>query len=138
MSQRAQRYVIFDSPYGPMGAAYSDLGLTALTFPRRAPRGVLAELRRLTGSDLAEGGWFRERLANDLAAYFAGRPVTFEYPYDLSAGPQFHQRVWRELLRIPRGEVRTYGSLARALGCPGGARAVGQAVGANPIGILIP
>lgn len=138
MWQGTQRYVIFDSPYGPMGAAYSDRGLTALTFPRRAPGGVLLELRRLTGSDLMEGARFRKRLADDLAAYFEGRPVAFEYPYDLSAGPPFHQRVWQELLRIPRGEVRTYGSLARALGCPGGARAVGQAVGANPIGILIP
>lgn len=54
------------------------------------------------------------------------------------AGTPFRQRVWRELRRIPAGEVRSYGEIAARLGNPRGARAVGAACGANPVAVLIP
>lgn len=53
-------------------------------------------------------------------------------------GTDFQKRVWNELCIIPRGEVRTYGEIASRLGIPGGARAVGQAVAANRLPLLIP
>ena len=52
--------------------------------------------------------------------------------------PSFTKRVWRELARIPRGRTRAYGEVAERLGCAGGARAVGQACGANPLPLFIP
>lgn len=53
-------------------------------------------------------------------------------------GTAFQLRVWQELRRIPRGETRSYGEVARAVGAPGGARAVGQACGSNPVAIVVP
>jgi len=60
-----------------------------------------------------------------------------ELPVDVR-GTAFQQRVWRELRRIPRGETRSYGEVAAAVGAPGGARAVGQACGSNPVAIVVP
>ncbi len=72
-----------------------------------------------------------------LELYFAGRLRVFELPLQ-PQGTSYQQRVWRALLEIPYGETRTYAGLARRLQPPSVARAVGQANGANPIGIIIP
>lgn len=69
-------------------------------------------------------------------AYFAGQRPHWEYPIAPS-GTQFQHRVWDALLRIPYGETVSYGQLAQGLGC-GCARAVGSAVGKNPISLIIP
>ena len=72
-----------------------------------------------------------------LGEYFAGKRREFELelaPY----GTDFQLRVWRALREIPYGAVRNYGDIARAIGQPGAARAVGQAVGRNPLPIVIP
>ena len=71
-----------------------------------------------------------------LRLYFAGQEPDFTPPL-APRGSAFQQAVWRELLTIPYGQTLTYGELARRLGCPS-ARAVGQAVGRNPISLLIP
>ncbi len=71
-------------------------------------------------------------------AYFAGEPVE---PAALplgAGGTPFQRRVWRLLRCIPRGRVRTYGEIARRLGMPGAARAVGRAAGANPVPLVVP
>ena len=71
-----------------------------------------------------------------LDAYFAGREPD-GLPPMLLHGTPFQQRVWHELLRVPYGHTITYGELARRLGCRS-AQAVGQAVGRNPIAIIVP
>ena len=74
-----------------------------------------------------------------LEPYFAGVRQDFsQIPLDLSSGTHFQSMVWHALRDIPWGETITYGELARRIGMPGAARAVGQAVGANPIPILLP
>ncbi len=73
-----------------------------------------------------------------LQEYFARTRRAFDLPLDLEATTDFQREVFAELLRIPFGRVTTYGKLAETLSRPDGARAVGQAVGANPIPILIP
>jgi methylated-DNA-[protein]-cysteine S-methyltransferase len=75
-------------------------------------------------------------LARQLAEYLAGRRRAFDLPLD-PAGTPFQSRVWAALAAIPYGEVRTYAALARQLG-EGSPRAVGAAVGRNPLGIVIP
>lgn len=75
------------------------------------------------------------RLALD--AYFSGRPLPTLPQLDLS-GSAFQQRVWNELLRIPVGETASYGEIARRIGAPAAVRAVGAAIGRNPVSILIP
>jgi methylated-DNA-[protein]-cysteine S-methyltransferase len=69
--------------------------------------------------------------------YFAGRRRDFDLPLDLRGTP-FQIEVWEMVRQIPYGETRGYGELARALGRPGAARAVGAANGANPVPILVP
>ncbi len=72
-----------------------------------------------------------------LGAYFEGRLRTFELRL-APAGTPFQQSVWKGLLEIPYGATESYGALAKRIGRPGAARAVGLANGRNPIGIVIP
>ena len=76
-------------------------------------------------------------VAAELAAYFAGDLQRFSVPL-APAGNAFHRTVWTELTRIPYGETISYGELARRIGRPGAARAVGRANGSNPIAVVIP
>ncbi len=73
-----------------------------------------------------------------LEAYFAGAGQTFDVPLDLSLGTAFQQAVWRALLDIPFGQTTSYGEIARRIGRPEAVRAVGGAVGRNPLSILVP
>ena len=78
-----------------------------------------------------------ERTARELGEYFAGRRTAFTVT-PAPQGTAFQRAVWRELLTVPYGKTLTYGALAARIGRPGAARAVGQAVGANPCLIVIP
>ncbi len=77
------------------------------------------------------------RVTLQLREYFAGERRSFELPLE-ARGTPFQQRVWRALSRIPYGQTVSYGELARRLGQPGAARAVGLANGANPLPIVWP
>lgn len=88
------------------------------------------------------GGWKRDDAAlaeprKQLRAYFAGELRDFELPL-AAQGTPFQQGVWRELRAIPYGETISYGELARRVGQPAAARAVGLANGRNPIAIVVP
>ena len=73
-----------------------------------------------------------------LGEYFAGNRASFDLPLDLAAGTPFQQSVWRALLAIPHGATTNYGALSRGIGAPTAARAVGAAVGRNPVSIVVP
>jgi methylated-DNA-[protein]-cysteine S-methyltransferase len=73
-----------------------------------------------------------------LADYFAGRRRSFELPLDLRHGTAFQQSVWQALLAIPPGATTSYGELGQRLGKPTASRAVGAAVGRNPLSIVVP
>ena len=76
--------------------------------------------------------------AAQLADYFAGRRQHFDLPLDLSHGTAFQQTVWQALLAIPAGRTTSYGTLSADLGKPAAMRAVGAAVGRNPISVIVP
>jgi O-6-methylguanine DNA methyltransferase len=78
-----------------------------------------------------------QQAVDELRRYFAGERVQFSCPLDLCGTP-FQLSVWRELCRIPYGEVRSYGEIACAIGQPNACRAVGAANRANPIAIIVP
>ena len=79
------------------------------------------------------------RLASEqLQQYFARERTVFTLPLDLDRGTPFQQRVWQSLLAIAAGTTSTYGSIAQAVGSPKAVRAVGAAVGRNPISIIVP
>lgn len=80
-----------------------------------------------------------DEAARELEEYFDGERSAFDFPLDLSAqGTEFELRVWRALRLIPHGTVVSYGQVAAAVGCANASRAVGGAVGRNPIPIVIP
>lgn len=105
---------------GPVRAEFSDRGLCRLEF-------------RSGNHPVATG-----RLARQLQAFTAGKSVRFNIPLDLTAGTEFQQAVWRTLLKIPRGETRSYGWVAKQISKPRAARAVGAACGANPVPLIVP
>lgn len=79
------------------------------------------------------------RQAKDqLRAYFAGDTAAWTVPLDLRGGTAFQQAVWRALLAIPRGQTTSYGALSQRIGHPAAVRALGAAVGRNPVSIVVP
>ena len=129
---------------GPMLTVVHDGGLCALEFDDGRRLGRLeARLRRhypgctieAPGSD--DHSTIRQ-VERWLQAYFSGREAdTSSIPLD-ARGQPFEMRVWSALRQIPPGTTTTYGAIARQIGAPGAARAVGLANGANPIAIIVP
>ncbi|MFY1573690.1 methylated-DNA--[protein]-cysteine S-methyltransferase [Verrucosispora sp. WMMD703] len=78
------------------------------------------------------------RAVAQLRAYFAGELTDFGVPVTVPRGSDFERAVWREMTRIPYGETLTYGEVARRVGDPGAARAVGVACNRNPIPVIVP
>jgi methylated-DNA-[protein]-cysteine S-methyltransferase len=129
------------TPVGPLQAYVSDRGLCALEFPLpdRAHRleGRLARWFADTPIDRREVD-LHAQVRAWLARYFGGAfPPHTEIPLDMR-GTEFEKAVWMALLSIAAGSTTTYGALAARFGGPSAARAVGGAVGRNPIGIIVP
>ena len=79
-----------------------------------------------------------EQACGELAEYFAGTRVSFDVPVAFRQGSDFERAVWAEIAAIPYGETNSYGAIARAVGEPGGAQAVGLACNRNPLPIIVP
>jgi len=133
------RLAWLETPVGPLVAGATSESLVLLEFPdRRMLETQLDTLRRRFGRPLAPGETpIVQRLRAQLDQYFAGRRQAFDLPLEYPGTP-FQERVWDALLRIPYGATRTYAELARELGAPGAARAVGSANGSNRLAIVIP
>ena len=98
-----------------------------------------AAARRSGGSPSPRARAVLERALEELELYFRGELERFASPLDLcDQGTPFDRAVWEALLSIPHGETRSYGEVARALGRPGAARAVGHACGRNPLPVMVP
>ena len=113
------------SPSRPLWLAVDGEGrLVEIRFDRQRPEGR-RDAKRCSDA------------ARQLGEYFAGKRR--EFTLELApVGTDFQLRVWRALCKIPYGAVRNYADIARAIGQPGAARAVGQANGCNPLPIVIP
>jgi methylated-DNA-[protein]-cysteine S-methyltransferase len=114
-----------------MICGWTDAGLAGLQF---ATAREAAGLAPLGGREGERGCAF----LRELDGYFRTGRARFRTRVDLSAGSEFDRSVWRALLRIQAGRVRTYGEVAREVGRPGAARAVGGACGRNPVAIVVP
>lgn len=86
----------------------------------------------------APGHALLAQAARELGEYFAGQRRVFGLPLDLSAGTAFQQAVWQALCGIACGASRSYGEVATLIGRPAAVRAVGAAVGANPVSVIVP
>ncbi|SDN75382.1 methylated-DNA-[protein]-cysteine S-methyltransferase [Cryobacterium flavum] len=78
-----------------------------------------------------------QRAAEQLGEYFAGTRQTFDLPVHLTRGTEFQRSVWARLASLTFGDVISYGALGNDIGRPGSGRAIGGAVGANPVPIII-
>ncbi len=125
-------YSRMPSPAGPLLIGVSDAALVWLEFDRGLPKLICG--RPIVWQESEE----RTRdVRRQMEEYFAGKRRDFDLQLDLR-GTDFRKRCWNELLRIPYGETRSYGQIARAVGNPTGFRAVGQANHFNPIAIIVP
>jgi methylated-DNA-[protein]-cysteine S-methyltransferase len=130
----------FPSPLGPLWLSATDRGLSGLWF------GEQKHLPDFSDSNRWQRGEHRYMhiAMEQLTRYFAGQMKAEDFqfgqvlPLDLNQGTAFQQSVWQGLLHIPMGGSTSYGALAAKIGKPAAVRAVGAAVGRNPIGILVP
>jgi methylated-DNA-[protein]-cysteine S-methyltransferase len=120
-----------DTPLGAMTLAATELGLAGAWFDgqQHHPGPIDAPVN-------GAQRWLQQA-AHELAEFFAGRRRTFDVPID-ARGTPFQRSVWQALQRIPCGELHRYGALAAQLGRPAAARAVGAAVGRNPVSVIVP
>jgi AraC family transcriptional regulator, regulatory protein of adaptative response / methylated-DNA-[protein]-cysteine methyltransferase len=130
-------YTIIDSPFGRMLVAVTERGVCALSVyqpDETQERELRRDFRRavIRRDDAAA-----RPAAEAVLRYLRDGASICEAPLDIR-GTIFQLSVWRELLAIPMGATRSYGEIAARLGRPSAARAVGHAVGANPVSILIP
>jgi O-6-methylguanine DNA methyltransferase len=125
-------YSRMSSPAGPLLIGMSEAALVALEFDRGLPERIAGERVRWEESPQKTA-----EVRLQLEEYFAARRKDFTVPLDLR-GTGFRKRCWQQLLKIPYGETRTYGEIARAVGSPEGSRAVGQANHYNPVAIIVP
>jgi methylated-DNA-[protein]-cysteine S-methyltransferase len=125
---------------GDVLVAASDEGLCAVIFGRRTRNGFVKELmKRFPTEPVQRRPGVMKPYRQELKDYFAGTRTEFTQPMDLRGvhGP-FQKKVLRRLARLPFGRVISYGELAIRAGSPRGARAVGAAMAANPIPVVIP
>ncbi len=134
-----RRAIVFKSRWGWMGISETTQGIDVVVLPKSSQRAVLTELQ-LPETALLEGRTsprLREAQAQ-LTGYLAGKRRSFDLPLDLTRGTNFQQKVWQTLCRVSYGRLRSYQWVAVRIGGSEYARAVGNAVGANPMPIVIP
>ena len=130
----AMNYAMIDTALGTMGLAWTPVGVTRLALPGQDR----AETERRIGAG-AERGAPDVALAGRIIAYGEGERVEFDdVPLDLDGQPPFHRAVYDDILKLRWGETSTYGDIARRLGDVGLSRAVGQALGRNPVPLIVP
>lgn len=126
----------FQSPLGPMTLAATHAGLAGVWFDGQ---------RHLPDELTAPSDWptdathpVLKKTTRQLTEYFAGQRRDFELQLDLSGGTAFQQAVWQALLGIATGQTTSYGRISQTIGNPAAVRAVGAAVGRNPVSIIVP
>jgi methylated-DNA-[protein]-cysteine S-methyltransferase len=99
--------------------------------------GVSFGAKRST-SDVAEPAALLADAVRQLSEYFAGERTSFDVPYVITTGTEFERAVWVEIAKIPYGQTTSYGAIARAVGDPSAAQAVGLACNHNPVPLIVP
>jgi len=132
-------YATTDSPLGPLLLASTDQGLVRVAYLDFADRDeVLQSLADRVSPRMLEAPGRLDEPRRELDDYFDGRRQEFDLPLDRRLMSDFTQRVLSATATIPYGSVSTYGAVAREAGSPRGSRAAGNALGSNPMPIVIP
>ena len=117
--------IAFNSPIGIIRVFESNGKVTAID--------IAAKGAKATSNDSP----VLQTAKTELEQYFAGKLTKFTFPVDLSAGTEFQRNDWRQIGRINFGKTKSYADIAKAIGKPKAARAVGGAVGSNPVPLVI-
>jgi len=128
-----------ETKFGTVHYAVTEQGAVAITVPGQAQAEVLGILERrgFKAADYLPDTQGLHNVRKELEGYFSGTRREFSFPLDMQ-GTEFELRVWQALRDIPYGERRSYSDVARAIGLPKGARAVGGANSRNPLPLVIP
>ncbi len=130
-------YTVIKTKLGWIGVLASRAGLRAVTSPQNTQQQALDSLGKQAKQAILSPELFSD-LEQRLQEYYAGKKTSFSDNLDFSNATAFQKQVWQAARLIPRGETRSYGWLARQIGKPAAARAVGQALGKNPFLIVVP
>jgi methylated-DNA-[protein]-cysteine S-methyltransferase len=131
-------YASVDSPFGTLTAAATEEGLVRLAFPEEPLEEVLDRLARKLSPRILEAPTRFERVRRELDEYFSGCRRDFDVPLDRVLMSAFAKKVLAATSAIPYGSVGTYTEMATAAGSPRGSRAAGNALGSNPIPVIVP
>jgi methylated-DNA-[protein]-cysteine S-methyltransferase len=131
-------YAPVDSPFGTLNAATTKRGLVRIAFPEESVESVLERLAQSLSPRIVQAPASLDLLKRELEEYFAGRRHQFGIPLDWSLTRPFGRRVLEMTAAIPYGGHLSYAEVAAEAGSPRGARAAGNALGSNPIPIVIP
>src|SRR4030095_2030919 len=136
----APSFALFDTPIGACGIAWGERGITNAWLPDKdAPALSRRIARRLPDAREARPPEEIRPAIDGIVALLSGAATDLSsVPLDLDGIPDFHRRVYALAREIPPGQTLSYGEIARRLGDPSQARAVGAALGANPFPILVP
>ena len=128
---------VFRTPLGWVGVAATERGIAQVTLPRQSRAQVLRELAVFGRMPVAPPRTLQSAMVL-LGRYLSGRAGSLGLPLDLRYYTPFQQAVWKAAAAIPYGETRSYAWIAKRIRRPNASRAVGQALGANPVPLLIP
>ena len=134
-SIKGLRYGVFEVAAGWVGILASPAGIRRLSLSQESPADAIEQLADGRVGPAAEARF--PDLEGRLERYFLGEDAPLDDELDL-AGTDFQRKAWEAARAIPRGETRSYGWIARSIGSPGAARAVGQAMRANPVPFIVP
>lgn len=127
-----------DTPIGRIVVAATPAGVCRVCFASERPENWYLWFDRYFSTlPLEQRHPVVDRAVSEIEEYFARHRQSFDVPLDLR-GTEFQLRVWTELVNVPFGATTSYGELARRVGKPGGARAIGNALGRNPVPIIVP
>ena len=131
-------YHIIPTAWGPFAAVYGSRGLAGTVLPRNKSKKTVERIigeRWPTATPTRTG---RARFRRAVQAYFVGNRAVFDMTLDLGCMSEFAQMVLEACRRIPYGQTASYADLARAVGVPGAARAVGSVMARNPVPLVVP
>jgi len=133
-------YALFDTAIGRCGLLWGEHGILAAQLPEKTPEATRTRLlRHWPAADEAAPSKPIQHVIDDVIALMAGEKRALRTALlDMRRVPVFNARVYETARAIPPGHTRTYGEIARAIGEPDGARAVGQALGRNPFAPIVP
>jgi methylated-DNA-[protein]-cysteine S-methyltransferase len=136
----AQAFALFDTPIGTCGIAWNAKGIVGFQLPSATANATRSRLQqRWTEAVESTPPPGVQRAIDRVLALLNGEAIDLsDVPVDLADEPEFHRKVYEVARTIPPGRTMTYGEIAKRLGVPHESREVGQALGRNPIAIIVP